>query len=230
MWRSEPHVPEQDKNVPCCRRRNTPLSRANGPFESTPDNSCHLHALSGGILDHEMSETRETANADMDQVIPRLMGDIASGRAEQDKNVPCCRRRIGFSSGETSGLHGNRGTHVSYRSYAVRSKPGVHLDERLDSPAAAWYLFFFRNCLAGGQTISEKTKLDLRLTVRLFSEGVRKNPPLAGQKRLLGKHLAPHGDENCRNVLHITETCTPKWGECSKFCRFFRLKWDENSI
>ncbi|MFP4437058.1 MAG: hypothetical protein ACLFVO_07405, partial [Chloroflexaceae bacterium] len=32
--------------------------------------------------EHEMSEHRETANADMDQAIPRLAGDIASGRAE----------------------------------------------------------------------------------------------------------------------------------------------------
>jgi len=29
-----------------------------------------------------MSETRETTSADMDQAIPRLAGDIASGRAE----------------------------------------------------------------------------------------------------------------------------------------------------
>ncbi|MFP4438431.1 MAG: hypothetical protein ACLFVO_14405 [Chloroflexaceae bacterium] len=29
-----------------------------------------------------MSEYRETANAAMDQAIPRLAGDIASGRAE----------------------------------------------------------------------------------------------------------------------------------------------------
>ncbi len=85
-----------------------------------------------------------------------------------------------------------------------------------DAPPAGWNgTFFFGN---------------MWLSVRLFSEGVRKNSPLAGQKRLLGKHLAPHGDKNCRNVLHITETCTSKWGERLKFCRFFRLKWDENSI
>jgi len=30
-----------------------------------------------------MSETRETVNADMDQVIPRLVRDIASGRSEE---------------------------------------------------------------------------------------------------------------------------------------------------
>jgi hypothetical protein len=37
-------------------------------------------------LDHErrdMSELRETANADMEQTIPRLTGDIASSRAEE---------------------------------------------------------------------------------------------------------------------------------------------------
>jgi len=30
-----------------------------------------------------MSENRETATADMDQAIPRVAGDIASGRAEE---------------------------------------------------------------------------------------------------------------------------------------------------
>jgi hypothetical protein len=50
----------------------------------------------------------------------------------------------------------------------------------------------------------------IKLTVRLFSERVHKNSPRAGQKRTLGKHLAPHGDENCRNGLHITKPCTPK--------------------
>jgi hypothetical protein len=42
--------------------------------------------VSGGRLDHEhheMSETRETANADMYPAIPGLAGDIASGRAEE---------------------------------------------------------------------------------------------------------------------------------------------------
>jgi len=37
-------------------------------------------------LDHEphaMRETRETVNTAMDQVIPHVMGDIASGRAEE---------------------------------------------------------------------------------------------------------------------------------------------------
>jgi hypothetical protein len=33
---------------------------------------------------HEMSENRESANADIDQPIPRLTGDIAAGRAECD--------------------------------------------------------------------------------------------------------------------------------------------------
>jgi len=61
-----------------------------------------------------MSETRETANADMDQVIPRLVGDIAAGRAEEvlfftkmlhrvqhfcEKSwfLPPCRRRNALS-------------------------------------------------------------------------------------------------------------------------------------
>ncbi|MFP4439995.1 MAG: hypothetical protein ACLFVO_22390 [Chloroflexaceae bacterium] len=33
---------------------------------------------------HEMSEHRETTNADMYQAIPRLAGDRASGRVEPD--------------------------------------------------------------------------------------------------------------------------------------------------
>jgi|GEM_PF-5174859 len=51
----------------------------------------------GGRLDHEhhaMRETRETITAAMDQAIPRLVGDIAAGRAK-NKHVPCCRGRVG---------------------------------------------------------------------------------------------------------------------------------------
>ncbi|MFP4437687.1 MAG: hypothetical protein ACLFVO_10590 [Chloroflexaceae bacterium] len=40
---------------------------------------------------HDMSETREPANADLPEAISGLVGDIASGRK---KSVPCCRRRI----------------------------------------------------------------------------------------------------------------------------------------
>jgi hypothetical protein len=36
---------------------------------------------------HDMSENRETANADMYQAIPCLAGDIVSGRAE-DSMLP----------------------------------------------------------------------------------------------------------------------------------------------
>jgi len=35
-----------------------------------------------------MSEHRETANAAMDQAIPHLAGDIASGRAEEPGSFP----------------------------------------------------------------------------------------------------------------------------------------------
>jgi len=35
---------------------------------------------------HEISENRETANADMDPAIPRLVGDIASGSAEEARS------------------------------------------------------------------------------------------------------------------------------------------------
>ncbi|MFP4436224.1 MAG: hypothetical protein ACLFVO_03175 [Chloroflexaceae bacterium] len=56
---------------------------------------------------HDMRETRETVNAAMDQVIPRLVGDITSGRAEEEK-VPCCRRRLCRSPGEMPGLMNDR--------------------------------------------------------------------------------------------------------------------------
>jgi hypothetical protein len=56
--------------------------------------SLKYHESRGGRLDHEhheMSENHETASAAMNQTIPRLPGDIASGRAELDillqKNV-----------------------------------------------------------------------------------------------------------------------------------------------
>ncbi|MFP4437517.1 MAG: hypothetical protein ACLFVO_09740 [Chloroflexaceae bacterium] len=65
---------------------------------------------------HDMSEHRETANAAMYLVIPRLARDIAVGRTEDSrlfqkkihvvnlfvkkiKQVPCCRRRVCRSSG-----------------------------------------------------------------------------------------------------------------------------------
>jgi len=35
---------------------------------------------------HEVSETRETANADMHQAIPGLVADIASGRVEDSRS------------------------------------------------------------------------------------------------------------------------------------------------
>jgi hypothetical protein len=60
---------------------------SNVQFVDRPRKSCELHALRGGRLDHkrrDMSEQRETTSADMQQAIPGLMGNIASGRAEQD--------------------------------------------------------------------------------------------------------------------------------------------------
>jgi hypothetical protein len=101
-------------------------------------------------LDHEsreMSEKRETATADRYQTISRLAGVIASGRAEdivsfsrnfgsssqnfvkrKDQQVPCCRRRIGFSPGETPGLMNHRVSPVKNRSYAVvHSVDGIRL-------------------------------------------------------------------------------------------------------
>ncbi|MFP4438435.1 MAG: hypothetical protein ACLFVO_14425 [Chloroflexaceae bacterium] len=53
---------------------------------------------------HEMSETRETVNVAMDQMIPRLVGDIACGRVEEEKStmLPQANRA---SIGQTSGLN-----------------------------------------------------------------------------------------------------------------------------
>jgi len=42
IWHNVPNVPEKDKNVPRCRRRNPPLSEATGPFERAPRHSCYL--------------------------------------------------------------------------------------------------------------------------------------------------------------------------------------------
>jgi len=48
-----------------------------------------------------MSENRETTNTNMDQALPRLAGDIVSGRAEQDillqafwRCAPKCLQKI----------------------------------------------------------------------------------------------------------------------------------------
>jgi hypothetical protein len=76
-----------------------------------------------------MSETRETVNAAMHQAMPGLVADIVSGRVEdsrscsqknsqreffceQETNVPCCRRRICRSPGETPGLMNHRVSRV----------------------------------------------------------------------------------------------------------------------
>jgi hypothetical protein len=52
IWLGEPNFPEKDQKVPCCRRRNTPLSGANGPFACTPRTSCHLQLPEGLCLRH----------------------------------------------------------------------------------------------------------------------------------------------------------------------------------
>ncbi len=115
---------EKEKNVPCCRRRFCRSGLAPG-WSGHLD---HEH--------HEMSEIRETVNADIDQVIPHFVGDIASGRAEanssfarknslselfceKEKSVPCCRQRFGRSPSEIPGLMNDRVTRVNNRSYAV---------------------------------------------------------------------------------------------------------------
>jgi hypothetical protein len=49
----------------------------------------YLRALRGGRLDHEdheMSEKHEPAGAAMYPALPRLAGDIASGRAEEPRS------------------------------------------------------------------------------------------------------------------------------------------------
>jgi len=76
---------EKERKSTMLPQAKTAFVCSNVQFEHSPRNACELHALRGGSLDHEqheMSEHRETANADVYQTIPRLAGDIASGRAE----------------------------------------------------------------------------------------------------------------------------------------------------
>jgi hypothetical protein len=96
-----------------------------------------------------MSETRETTTADMDQAIPRLVGDIASSRAEdivsfsqkhsrcecfceKEKSVPRCRRRLHRYREETARLNAHRVTPVKDRSYAVTNPKGNFADGRAE--------------------------------------------------------------------------------------------------
>jgi hypothetical protein len=127
-----------------------------------------LMELCGGRLDHEhheMSENRETTNADMQQAIPGLVADIApfddaQGRLWQGgrfhafshecctmcnirvkkKKVPCCRRRVRFSSGQTPGLNTRRVISVIDRSYAVVDLAGDSASGRAEE-----IIFFTKN-------------------------------------------------------------------------------------
>jgi hypothetical protein len=94
-----------------------------------------VHVLRSGGLDHkqhDMSETRETANAAMSQALARLAGDIAAGRAEDSsystkilhsmqnfcgiaKTVPRCRRRIRLPPRQAFGLNAHRVMRVNER-------------------------------------------------------------------------------------------------------------------
>ncbi len=47
------------------------------------------------------------------------------------------------SSGETLSLIAHRVTRIYYRTYAVGSESGVHLDERPDAPPAGRKILFF---------------------------------------------------------------------------------------
>ncbi len=118
MWLSEPHVPEKDKNVPCCRRRNTPLSSANGPFERAPRKSCHIQELRGAppedILRLRSGGTDHPYFTNMWLCEPHVR--------EKEKTVPCCRRRRLPLWAYISDLYAHRVTPVIYTSYAVGSK------------------------------------------------------------------------------------------------------------
>jgi hypothetical protein len=129
-----------------------------------------------------MNEKRETANTGMQQAIPGFDGDIApfddaQGRLRQggrfqsfsqknslsdffvkkEKQVPCCRRRIGLPPGQTSGLHAHRVNPVNDTSYAVVDLAGACRDNRPDSPPAGWNgTFFFIKMLHCVQRFYEK--------------------------------------------------------------------------
>jgi len=109
---------------------------------------------------HEISEHRETANANTYQTIPRLTGDIASGRTEETSS---CSRNFGSKSqnfvnkkkqyhaaageicrspGETPGLMNHRVTRVNDTSYAVTDSKGHFASGRVED------LFLFHKNVA----------------------------------------------------------------------------------
>jgi len=118
---------KKKKQVPCCRRRSRPLGKYVSYLNAHRVSRVIRHALRGAGLDHErreMNEQRETTSAAMRYVILCLTMDSASGRVKDSllfhkksrcecfvkkiKSVPCCRRRIGLPSGETSDLNAHR--------------------------------------------------------------------------------------------------------------------------
>jgi hypothetical protein len=123
-----------------------------------------------------MNETRETAHADAYPTIPPLAGvSPPAARKKPDlchkkihvvnffvtkiNSVPCCRRRICRSPGETSGLHAHRVRPVIDRTYAVVDLAGICRDNRPDSPPAGRKSpFFFTKILHKVQNFGEKDK------------------------------------------------------------------------
>jgi hypothetical protein len=59
---------------------------------------------------------------------------------EKDTKVPCCRRRIAFSSGQTPGLNADRVSPVNYTSYAVSFR-----EENIVSGRAGDSILFHKN-------------------------------------------------------------------------------------
>jgi len=104
-----------------------------------------------------MSENRATTNADMYKVLPRLAGDIASGRweetrsfsqenhkmnfsCEKEHHVPRCRRRIGLLGWSTDRNRLHRVTRVNYTCYAVTDLKAYFASGRAEDP-----IFFYEN-------------------------------------------------------------------------------------
>ncbi len=83
------HFVNKIDHVPCCRRRNTPLSKANGPFECPPRNFCHLQELRG----HEPEgECRLRQGGRFHAFAQKSY--TSCNFFVQKKKVPCCRRRV----------------------------------------------------------------------------------------------------------------------------------------
>ncbi len=113
---------KKTEKVRCCRRRNTPLSRANGPFERPPRKSCKIQDLRGGVCSGLVPAPNTgfaSRRVELTISFSRTFGSPSQMFVKKTEKVQCCRRRIGASSDQTPGVYAHRVTRVKYRSYAV---------------------------------------------------------------------------------------------------------------